>query len=108
MMLRTCVVCSVPCNTGRCAAHPKLRSPSSKAINSAAYRNARKRVLRRDDYTCSYCGVRARHGMQVDHVVPVSKGGSHDDTNLVACCPACNAQKGAGEKNRSGQRNFQR
>jgi hypothetical protein len=33
--------------------------------------------------------------MHLDHVVPVSRGGTSDATNLVACCASCNARKGA-------------
>ena len=41
---------------------------------------------------CVYCGAVAT---VVDHVVPVSKGGSLDLTNLVPACQPCNAAKGA-------------
>lgn len=51
----------------------------------------RKRILKRDKSRCTYCGQRATH---VDHVVPVSRGGSYDDSNLVACCADCNISKG--------------
>lgn len=30
-----------------------------------------------------------------DHVIPASRGGKTDDTNLVLSCSTCNAQKGA-------------
>ena len=29
----------------------------------------------------------------VDHLIPVSKGGSNDLTNLVLCCKQCNGEK---------------
>ena len=50
----------------------------------------RARVLRRDGNVCHYCQGEAT---EVDHVVPVSRGGSHHLTNLVAACTACNARK---------------
>ncbi len=34
-----------------------------------------------------------RHGFHIDHVVPKSRGGSDERTNLVASCPKHNAQK---------------
>jgi 5-methylcytosine-specific restriction endonuclease McrA len=60
---------------------------------SHAYRKARQAVLKRDGYRCRYCGAPAT---TVDHVVPRSRGGSDDPTNLVAACARCNRAKGAG------------
>lgn len=51
-------------------------------------------VLRRDEHTCQYCGQMAPDVvLTVDHVVPVSLGGSDDPSNLVAACRDCNAGK---------------
>lgn len=64
-------------------------------------------VLERDDYTCRYCGQRhfpprrPRGWMErgetallhVDHVVPISKGGTDDLDNLVTACVSCNLSK---------------
>lgn len=54
-------------------------------------RATRSGVLRRDRYTCVYCGGRAD---TVDHVLPRSRGGSDHWLNLVAACQACNGRKG--------------
>lgn len=53
----------------------------------------RKEVLRRDNYTCQYCG-RQTHNLTVDHVVPRHRGGGHSWENLVSACPVCNRRKG--------------
>ena len=50
------------------------------------------RILKRDDYTCAYCGVRGGR-LEVDHILPISRGGEHDDENLTASCMTCNRQK---------------
>jgi hypothetical protein len=52
-------------------------------------------VLRRDGYTCRYCGAKAPDvELDVDAVVPGSLGGSHKDpANLVTACKACNNGK---------------
>jgi HNH endonuclease len=52
-------------------------------------------VLRRDGYTCRYCGAKAPDvKLNVDAVLPVVLGGSHKDpANLVAACEACNNGK---------------
>ncbi len=49
-------------------------------------------VLRRDNYTCRYCRSKENE-LTIDHVIPVSLGGSDDPTNLVAACKDCNAGK---------------
>ncbi len=53
----------------------------------------RREILRRDNYTCQYCG---KHSMDltIDHVIPRYRGGKHIWTNVVAACPACNHRKG--------------
>lgn len=52
-------------------------------------------VLRRAGGRCQLCGVsHTTRQIDVDHIVPVSKGGSNDATNLQALCRTCNSQKG--------------
>jgi 5-methylcytosine-specific restriction endonuclease McrA len=53
----------------------------------------KREVLRRDDFTCQYCGRQASY-LTIDHVIPRRLGGKHDWDNLVAACPACNHHKG--------------
>lgn len=51
-------------------------------------------VLRRDGFRCRYCGASSSTvELHVDHVVPVSAGGSDSLMNLVAACQACNSGK---------------
>lgn len=52
----------------------------------------RREVLKRDNYTCQYCGSTRR--LTIDHVVPRSKGGTHTWDNVVAACERCNSAKG--------------
>lgn len=60
--------------------------------SSEAWRLIRSGVFERDNYTCQYCGIRGVK-LECDHVVPVSRGGSSDETNLVTACFACNRSK---------------
>ena len=53
----------------------------------------KKEVLRRDDYTCQYCGLRAPV-LTVDHVLPRHLGGKARWENLVTACAPCNHRKG--------------
>lgn len=53
-------------------------------------------VLRRDNFTCRYCGASAPEvKLEVDHVVPRALGGSDKPWNLVASCETCNRGKAA-------------
>jgi 5-methylcytosine-specific restriction endonuclease McrA len=53
----------------------------------------KREILRRDNYTCQYCGKRS-NTLTVDHVIPRRLGGKHIWTNVVAACPPCNRRKG--------------
>ncbi len=68
----------------------------------------RRHVLARDGYTCQYCG---RYGqavrLEIDHIVPVSKGGTNDVKNLVTACFDCNRAKGTRLLDEAGMRQFQ-
>lgn len=45
----------------------------------------------RFDHCCAYCG---RQGdLEVEHVVPISKGGQHHLGNIVPACHSCNSNK---------------
>lgn len=52
----------------------------------------RKVIIARDRGVCQYCGRRPRRPT-VDHVVPLSLGGTNDETNLVVACKRCNCIK---------------
>lgn len=54
-------------------------------------------VLRRDNFTCRYCGVHAGADfLHVDHVIPRHLGGTNDAWNLTAACSDCNLGKSSG------------
>ena len=61
------------------------------------YKQMRQAILKRDDHTCAYCG---QPGNQIDHVIPISKGGEDHETNMVVACATCNASK----KNQDAQK----
>lgn len=60
-------------------------------------------IFRRDGYACVYCGVLGkdrkspddgRSFLQVDHIVPLSKGGPTTAANVATACAPCNKAKG--------------
>jgi 5-methylcytosine-specific restriction endonuclease McrA len=58
-------------------------------------RFSRFNIYARDDNTCQYCGVRMpRADLNLDHVVPRSRGGATSWENVVCSCVPCNLRKG--------------
>jgi 5-methylcytosine-specific restriction endonuclease McrA len=52
-------------------------------------------VLHRDSYKCVFCGRGAKQvQLEVDHIIPFSKDGSNDLSNLQTLCFDCNRGKG--------------
>ncbi|MFB7906426.1 HNH endonuclease [Kitasatospora sp. NPDC056076] len=80
---------------GRCAGH-QLRRPWSRTSARNQQRpgdwsSRRVRVLTRDRWRCQSCG--SREELEVDHLVPVAKGGSWGIENLWTLCRACHRMK---------------
>jgi 5-methylcytosine-specific restriction endonuclease McrA len=54
-----------------------------------------RRMLERQDGRCFYCSVPVRGRHEIEHLVPLSRGGRHSIGNIVASCRFCNRSKGA-------------
>ena len=53
------------------------------------------RVARRDNNTCQLCGkILLDRDIEIDHIIPYSRGGSSDESNLRVTCLECNRRKG--------------
>jgi len=56
------------------------------------------KVFKRDNYTCRFCGkspaTYPELVLEVDHIKPVSEGGSNEIDNLQTLCIMCNRGKG--------------
>jgi Restriction endonuclease len=60
-------------------------------------RFSRYNIYLRDRNTCQYCGQRfPKHELNLDHVVPRSRGGVTTWENVVCSCIDCNRRKGGG------------
>lgn len=68
----------------------------SRRLGSWYWRAIRAEVLR-DEPDCLTCGAPARH---VDHILPVSEGGTDDPANLQSLCAPCHAAKTGTEHRR--------
>ena len=56
---------------------------------------SRQNLYLRDGGKCQYCGSPfSPRELTYDHVVPRSKGGETEWTNVVTCCVTCNLKKG--------------
>jgi len=51
-------------------------------------------VFKRDSFTCKWCGKSSPDVvLNIDHIEPVSKGGTNDILNLITSCFECNSGK---------------
>jgi len=52
-------------------------------------------ILKRDGFTCQYCGRKPPEVvLEVDHIIAVYNGGTNDRSNLITSCEPCNRGKG--------------
>lgn len=59
----------------------------------------REKIKERDHYTCQHCGLSTKDEphllLEIDHIIPIAKGGLSTEENLQTLCWQCNRQKGA-------------
>lgn len=67
----------------------RLRRPGSRYPPN--WDQIRRRVYRRDRYTCQNCGATGVP-IEAHHVVPIRAGGSHHLRNLITLCSNCHAR----------------
>ncbi len=79
------VVDAVPLWIGR-------RSPASRSHRRSISPRTRREVFERDAYRCRHCG--GWHDLTIDHIHPLSKGGTNAFDNLQTLCKTCNNRKG--------------
>lgn len=82
--------------------HTKKKSNWSGRTLTAEYRRNREIVRHRDAGSCARCFI--VHGIiaighEVDHYIPISRGGTDDLGNLILLCRDCHAEKTQRESN---------
>ncbi|WP_443062943.1 HNH endonuclease [Streptomyces sp. NBC_00440] len=80
---------------GRCGDHQTRKGWNRTSIRNASrprdWHRRRSRVLVRDRFTCQQCG--SHKDLEVDHIVPVARGGSWEPDNLWVLCKPCHKRK---------------
>lgn len=51
----------------------------------------RDRIFARDGRKCRRCP--STENLEIDHIIPLSKGGRHDEDNFQVLCRTCNRKK---------------
>lgn len=84
---------------GRCKVKARIRANiRRKSISDAGGKFTAedvRRIMRMQGSRCIYCKVDCSKTYHVDHIIPVSKGGSSWPENLQILCPRCNLSKSA-------------
>jgi len=75
--------------------HGKKRKANFKRVRIRS--QVKLNILRRDKHQCCLCHKSPNRfpypNLQIDHIIPVSKGGSNDESNLWTLCQKCNRAK---------------
>ena len=91
--------CDAKCATRNIRAAQKTRLRGARVPNIVVGRIA---VFERDGWRCHWChaptpreliGSTSPSAPELDHVIPVSRGGKHIHDNVVCACRACNSKK---------------
>lgn len=77
--------------------YKKTEEYRRKEERSKVTQSLRYDIMRRDGFRCRLCGRSADSGveLEVDHIIPISKGGTSSMDNLQTLCRDCNRGKGA-------------
>lgn len=76
---------------------PALNKISKELLERRKMSNGlRYEILKRDGFKCKLCGAtRENDKLNIDHIIPISKGGKTIKQNLRTLCQRCNSGKGS-------------
>jgi hypothetical protein len=79
--------------------NPQMQQQNKKPRKRKAISNGtRFNIFNRDNFRCTYCGRSSSEDgvkLEVDHIIPVVKGGKNTEENLTTACYECNRGKNA-------------
>lgn len=84
---------STGCDLGEGSGGDISDLPEQKLGRKSFSSSLRLKVYKRDSYKCVYCN--SSEDLSLDHIHPVSMGGSNDEDNLQTLCMPCNRTKSA-------------
>lgn len=99
---RPCLVCGKPSQGNYCAAHDPQRdeqlrnerNPYRQAYRDKEYAKHRVYAFERAHGKCQNCGIYLQPAeWECDHIVPLSRGGTNDLSNLRVVCKPCHKTK---------------
>ena len=89
-------------NSQKADTKPKIKKPvtTESKLNQDKSKRSRRippsirvSILHRDSYKCVFCGRRAKQvELEIDHILPFSKDGNNDPSNLQTLCFDCNRE----------------
>lgn len=82
-------------NNNRDKRHEWAQARRARKRNAFVERVNRKRVFNRAGGICGICSKPIDGGFEIDHILPLSKGGEHSYGNCQPAHPSCNRRKGA-------------
>lgn len=73
----------------------KANKVPDKFYRSQYWKTLRQMILVRDEYLCQICKSKNKFTVatEVDHIIPLSKGGTNSPKNLQAVCKKCHSRK---------------
>ena len=67
---------------------PKLIKPKRKNLH---FSSLKWKIFKRDGFACRKCG--SQEFLELDHIIPISKGGKEKESNYQTLCKKCNVSK---------------
>jgi len=77
---------------------PKKSPSNNKALRSRLNETKKKVVASSQQWSCKKCKQLLDASYEIDHIIPLYKGGNNDLNNLQALCRNCHGQKTINDK----------
>lgn len=91
---QSCRIFGHDCPVFHCA-EPFTETKELRRISREIPRVVQFRVLKRENQICSVCGNSVKdENVEFDHIIPWSKGGSSEESNIRLLCSRCNKKRG--------------